>query len=251
MRYYDYFKNIEDQILLDIYTDFSMEHVINNIGRLIEKQLKKINQHSNSYIHPTAEISRNATIKGDVYIGPQVKIQDFASIIGPAIILDDTLIGKSSFIRGGVIIGSKSIIGNASEIVSSIIHNKTSITHFNVITHSIIGSNVNFSSYSCTAAFLLKNKSIFQLDEEIYLTDMNLTKIKVIDNKFGAIVGDNCRIGAYSILNPGTTLSVGCIVYPHISLKAGFYEENLIIHIPGYNSSVKTKENPAILKEII
>ncbi|NMO79418.1 MULTISPECIES: DapH/DapD/GlmU-related protein [Niallia] len=217
MSYKKFFSQIEDEILLDIFNRHSLHELVTKGDRIITEYIKE------SYIHPNVKIAKNCTIEGLVYIGEGVSIQDYAFIRGPVIILNNSLIGKSAFIRNGSIIGSNTIIGHSSEITRSILLNNTSIAHFNCITYSIIGSNVNFGSHACTTSFLLKNNNINSLDIDMYYYIDENNKQKVNSKKFGAVIGDNCRFGAYSMTNPGVSMEPDCIVYPYTSVRKGYY----------------------------
>ena len=89
---------------------------------------------------------------------------------------------------------------------SSIVFENSAIAHFNFIGDSIIGKNVNFEAGSITANHYneRKDKRIFvKIKNEIINTNME---------KFGALVGDDCKIGANAVLSPGTILEKKSIV---------------------------------------
>ncbi|MGQ4668689.1 hypothetical protein ACUIJN_23190 [Metabacillus halosaccharovorans] len=242
MEFEDFFSLEEDT--KQIFESYSLIDLTESIEEIVNNILTKyfLSNDVNTYIHKTANVSNKSSIEGRVYIGPNVTVQDYAYIKGPAIILKNTLIGKSSFLRGGTFIGSYSTVGHASEIVSSIIMNRTSITHFNMISNSIIGNNVNLSAFVTCSSFLLKNRSIINLSEDIYIYYKDGNKKKLNATKFGAIIGDNCRLGAYVIAYPGVTMAPGCVVYPQISLKSGFYKGDSRVYIPNYYSEIKCEK---------
>ena len=97
-------------------------------------------------------------------------------------------------------------IGTACEIKASIVFDNSSIAHFNFIGDSIIGSKVNFEAGSITA-----NHFNERADKNIYAFYQS-QKIDTGTIKFGALVGDNCRIGANAVLSPGTILPPATIV---------------------------------------
>ncbi len=53
--------------------------------------------------------------------------------------------------------------------------------------------------------------------------------------KLGAILGDSCETGCNSVSNPGTLLGKASLVYPNVSVPAGFYPQRSVI-------SMKTKK---------
>lgn len=187
-----------------------------------------------SFISPEASISKYATISGPVHIGASVIIEDYAVIKGPVIIYDNTFIGQHALIRGATIIGSNTTIGHGCEIANSMILNNTVIAHYNIITCSLIGSNVNFSAFASTAAFLLKNTQIRELDVPVVLHNSNGESYPANSFKFGSIIGDNCRIGAFTLLNPGVIMEKNCIVYPLLNVSANYYREYSSIYMEEY-----------------
>lgn len=146
-----------------------------------------------------------------VFVGKNVVIDKTVRIIGPAIIGDNTTIAFNSYLRENLIIGSGCIIGHAVELKNTVVMNKSNIAHYNYIGDSIIGSDVNFGAGAKTANFRLDGKNISVKDLRGNAISTNL-------EKFGALVGDNTKIGANSILNPGTVLGKECIVYPLVSV---------------------------------
>lgn len=185
-------------------------------------------------VSQSASIATTVKIYGDVYIGANVTIEDYVIIKGPAIILDETYIGQHTLIRGSTIIGYNNIIGHCCEIANSIILNDTTISHYNVITCSLVGSNVNFSAFASTAAFLLKNAKIRELSTPIILHSYNGDTYTANSLKFGSIIGDNCRIGAFSLLNPGVIMERNCIIYPLLNVSSNYYRENSSLYMEGY-----------------
>ena len=82
----------------------------------------------------------------------------------------------------------------------------TAIAHLNYIGNSLIGRNVNFEAGSIAA-----NHYNERVDKRIRVSFKN----QIVDTgleKFGALVGDNSRIGANAVLSPGTILTKDAIV---------------------------------------
>ena len=89
---------------------------------------------------------------------------------------------------------------------SSVIFNISAIAHFNFIGDSLIGSGVNFEAGSMAA-----NHFNERLDKRISVS-YNSSVIDTASDKFGALVGDGCKIGANAVLSPGTILAPGSII---------------------------------------
>ena len=100
-------------------------------------------------------------------------------------------------------------IGPSSEVKSSIICAKTAITHLKYIgnsSNSTIGQKVNFKGGSIAA-----NHYNERADKRILVKCKN-TVIDTGVEKFGALVGDNSRIGANAVLSLGTIFEKKSIV---------------------------------------
>ena len=166
--------------------------IIQNLCEIILSKIKNLDENfeikDGIAIHKTAIIENNVVIKS------------------PAIIGKNCFIGANSYLRNGIYLEQNVKIGTGCEVKSSIIFENSAVAHFNFIGDSIIGRNVNFEAGSITANHYneRQNKRIFVK-----------IKNKIIDTeieKFGALVGDNCKIGANAVLSPGTILEKETIV---------------------------------------
>lgn len=144
-------------------------------------------------IHPTAVVEEGVIMKGPVYIGP------------------DCFIGAHAYLRGGVYLLGNNSIGPGCEVKSSIIFSKTNLAHLNFVGDSVIGSNVNFE-----AGAIIANHYNERADKEIRVL-IGGQLVKTGTTKFGAVVGNGCKIGANAVLSPGTLLPPGTIV-PRLGL---------------------------------
>jgi len=147
-----------------------------------EKNLGKV---TNSIIEGKVIIEEGAeiissTIEGPVYIGKNVRIGPYSHIRGPAVIEDNCEIGIATTIK------------------NSIIMQDTNAKHLNYIGDSIIGSRVNFGAGSVVANL--------RLDEQP-IQPMNL-------RKFGAIIGNDVKIGVNASIMPGSIIPPETIIYP-------------------------------------
>ena len=168
-------------------------HIINNLENLVTVLLPKITSKNYSVvdevaIHETALVESGVTLKPNTIIGPRCTIK------------------SGSYFRSGVYLISDVSIGANCEIKQSIICKNSSAAHLNYIGNSLIGEDVNFEAGSILANHFneRENKGIQVLIEDI------VVETNVI--KFGSLIGDHSRIGANSVLNPGTILPVKSIV---------------------------------------
>ena len=145
-------------------------------------------------------------IENGIAIHKSAVLEHGVTLKSPIIIMDNCQIGANAYLRDGVFLDSSVKIGSCSEIKCSLIFSGTAIAHLNYIGNSIVGRNVNFEAGSIAA-----NHYNERTDKRILVSFKN----QIIDTgleKFGALVGDNSRIGANGVLSPGTILKKGSIV---------------------------------------
>ncbi len=158
--------------------------------------MKKVLQEevTQSIISPNASIAKSSIIDGPCIIEENVRIDDFCKIQGPVFIGKGSFIGMGSLIRNSML-NSDIRIGFNCEISKTYWGGSDQTAHHNVILDSVIGRNVWFGGYSGTANVLLTRKNVkYMIDEK--LTDTGT-------DHFGALVGNNCAIGAAVIILPG------------------------------------------------
>src|SRR5690606_7722925 len=91
-------------------------------------------------------------------------------------------------------------------IKSSLIFSHSAIAHFNFIGDSIIGHGVNFEAGAVIANHYNERK------DKMIRIKHNEAIIETGVVKFGALAGDDSRIGANAVLSPGTILLPGSVV---------------------------------------
>jgi NDP-sugar pyrophosphorylase family protein len=187
---HSYIKNADGRFGLDANEPWN---VIAELQNLINDEIKKLPEH-------------DFIIKANVAVHKSANVEEHCVIKGPAIISANVFIGAHAYLRGGVFIGKNSVIGPGCEVKTSIIHERSALAHFNFIGDSILGSDVNMEAGSVIANHYNERK-----DKTIYVLINN--KPHAIDStKFGALVGDGCRIGANAVLSPGTILNPESVV---------------------------------------
>ena len=145
-------------------------------------------------------------VKDNIAIHKTASVEEGTVIKGPAIIGAHCFIAANAYLRGGVYLGDHVVIGPGCEVKSSIILNNSHLAHFNFVGDTLIGSQVNFE-----AGAIICNHWNERADKNIRVK----YKAEIIDTgltKFGAIVGDNCKIGANAVLSPGTLLNKNAVV---------------------------------------
>ena len=163
-----------------------MEFIIQKIIETLPKQDYFIKD--NVAIHKDAIVEENVVLKNYIIIG------------------EGSTVKSGAYLRDGVYIGKKVNIGANCEVKQSIIFNYSRIAHLNYVGNSIIGEDVNME-----AGAVLANHFNEREDKQIdVLADGK--KIFTGATKFGSLLGDGCRIGANSVLNPGTIFKRNSVV---------------------------------------
>jgi bifunctional N-acetylglucosamine-1-phosphate-uridyltransferase/glucosamine-1-phosphate-acetyltransferase GlmU-like protein len=152
------------------------------------------------------ELNEEYIIKNGIAIHLSANIESGVVIKAPAIISANCFIGANAYLRSGVYLSHNVGIGPGCEIKSCYIGNNTAAAHFNFLGDSLIGSNVNFEAGSVIANHFNER----QMKEIIVVEDGRKINTGVI--KFGALVGDGCKIGANAVLSPGTVLLPDTVV---------------------------------------
>ncbi len=148
-------------------------------------------------------------VENGIAIHTSAVLEHGVTLKSPIIIMDKCQIGANAYLRDGVFLDSSVKIGPCSEIKCSMIFSGTAIAHLNYIGNSIVGRDVNFEAGSIAA-----NHYNERTDKRIRVIFKNQITDTGLE-KFGALVGDNSRIGANGVLSPGTILKKNAIDRHH------------------------------------
>ena len=160
-----------------------------------------------------------AFIGKDVFIGEGTVVEDGVMIKGPAIIGRNCEIRHNAYIREDVIIGDGCVIGNSCEFKNSLLFNEAKVPHFSYVGDSIFGYLAHLGAgVKISNVKLMPGNVMVAMGEQPFDTGLR---------KFGALLGDHTDIGCNSVLNPGTIIGRGSVVYPNTSWR-GILPANMI-----------------------
>lgn len=145
-------------------------------------------------------------IDGGIAVHHDAEVEAGVALKPPAQVMAKAFVATGAYLRGGVIIGEDARIGPGCEVKASLIGAASTLAHFNYVGDSVIGTNVNLE-----AGAVIANHFNERTDRRIFVRDGD-EMIDTGTEKFGALIGDNCRIGANAVLSPGTILPRGSIV---------------------------------------
>jgi UDP-N-acetylglucosamine diphosphorylase / glucose-1-phosphate thymidylyltransferase / UDP-N-acetylgalactosamine diphosphorylase / glucosamine-1-phosphate N-acetyltransferase / galactosamine-1-phosphate N-acetyltransferase len=169
-----------------------------------------------------------ASIGEKVFIGEGTMVEPGAMIKGPAIIGKNCQIRHNAYIRENVIVGDDCVIGNASELKNTLLLNGAQVPHFNYLGDSILGHKAHVGAgVICSNLKSLPGNVTVAVDGQPVDTGLR---------KFGALIGDGAEIGCNSVLNPGSIIGRGAVIYPSVNWRG----------VLPANSIAKNKTHPEV-----
>ncbi len=159
-------------------------------------------------------------------------------IKGPATIGSDCQIRHNAYIRENVLVGDGCVVGNSCEVKNSLLFNHSVAPHFNYIGDSILGFKAHLGAGVKISNFkLVAGNIVVELDGKRMDTGLR---------KFGALLGDLTDIGCNAVLNPGSIIGRGSVVYPNTNWR-GFLPPNCIAKNRAVPEVVPRHQEPAAL----
>jgi NDP-sugar pyrophosphorylase family protein len=145
-------------------------------------------------------------IEGAVFIGPGTVVEPGANIQGPAWIGRNCRVGHGAYIRGNVIAGDGCVLGNSCEFKNAVLFNEAKVPHYSYVGDSVLGHRAHLGAGAILSNFRLDGGDISVRD--------GASSTATGRRKFGAIVGDRAEVGCQAVINPGSLLGRGSVVYP-------------------------------------
>ena len=179
-----------------------------------------------SYISPSAQISSHAVIDGKVIIGDNAKVLENAVIRGPVYIGPRTVIGNSTLVRAYSHIGADCVVGFATEIKGSYIGDGSGF-HMSYVGDSVVGERCNFGAGTITANW--------RFDEKTISVQVNDNPMNTGRDKFGVVIGNNCRTGINVSIMPGIKIGPNSIIGPSVCLTEDVKSNTMV----GLSASVR------------
>jgi bifunctional UDP-N-acetylglucosamine pyrophosphorylase / glucosamine-1-phosphate N-acetyltransferase len=153
------------------------------------------------------QLSRDEYLgSGDVAVHRSAMIEAGAVLKGPLIVGPRCWVASGAYLRGGNWMAQDCIVGPGAELKSSLVFAGTRLAHFNFVGDSILGAGVNLEAGS-----IVCNHRNERFDRQIFVV-CNGTLHATGVSKFGALIGDHCRIGANAVIAPGALLAAGTVV---------------------------------------
>ena len=150
-------------------------------------------------------------VSDGVAIHRTATVEPGAVIKSPAIVGAGCFVASGAYLRGGVFLDENCIVGPSCELKSTFMLTGSKVAHLSFVGDSIIGAGANIE-----AGAMIANYRNERNDKRIRI----VFEGEVIDTgveKFGALVGDNVKIGANAVIAPGALLRPGEVI-PRLSL---------------------------------
>lgn len=158
-----------------------------------------------------------------IFMAPECKVEPGAVIVGPAIIGNGVSIRTGAYVRQNVILGEGSLVGAHSEVKGSILLPGAKAPHQAYVGDSILGRGVNLGAGTiCSNVKNIGSEVTFRAGGEVIKTGLK---------KFGAVLGDECKTGCNTVLNPGVVMGPGSVTYTNASLRGGFYPAGTLVKV--------------------
>jgi NDP-sugar pyrophosphorylase family protein len=145
-----------------------------------------------AWIHLAATVDASAHIAGRAIIGPGCQIR------------------HNALLRDNVILTAGCVIGNNCEVKNSLLLDGCTIPHLNYVGDSILGAGSHVG-----AGAVLAN---LRLDGQPVLIHTSDGAVETGLTKCGSFVGDGVQIGCNAVLQPGTIIGKGSVVYPTVAI---------------------------------
>ena len=181
--------------------------------RFIWDALKQIASYLQFRLKPAVlgQLMGKPFISNTVFIGRGTIVEQGAVIKGPAWIGEKCHIRSGCYVRENVIVGDGVVMGNSCEFKNCILCDEAQVPHFNYVGDSILGHKAHLG-----AGVVLSNVKVVKgnvtVEVEGQMIDTGL-------RKFGALVGDQVEIGCNSVLNPGSIIGRGSLIYPGVTWR--------------------------------
>ncbi len=162
-------------------------------------------------------------LEGPVFIGRDCIVEPGVVLRGPLVVGDGCQIRTGAYLRGSVLLGRGCVVGAHSEIKRSILLDGAHAPHQNYVGDSILGARVNLGAGTILSNVKNVGREVtFRHGDRVVRTGLR---------KFGAVLGDGCKTGCNTVLNPGVLLGPGSVTYPTVCLRSGAYAAGTLVKL--------------------
>ncbi len=158
-----------------------------------------------------------------IAIAAGCRIEPGAVIVGPAVLGEGVVVRTGAYVRDNVILAAGCLVGAHTEVKASIMLPGAKAPHQAYVGDSILGRDVNLGAGTILSNVKNVGREVtFQYQGEVVHTGLR---------KFGAVLGDGCKTGCNTVLNPGVLMGPGCVTYPNATLRSGYYPPDTLVKV--------------------
>lgn len=172
-----------------------------------------------------SEVPPGSVFGPDVYLGPGCVVEPGVFVKGPAWIGSGCVLRQGLYCRENVLAEKGAVLGHACEIKNSCLLPGAEAPHFNYVGDSILGTRAHLG-----AGVILSN---LRLDKRRVRIRIGYKVVDTGLEKMGALIGDGCQVGCNCVLNPGSILGRGSVLYPLIRWGGVLTENSVLKASPG------------------
>lgn len=171
---------------------------------------------------------------GPISIAPGCTVEPGAVMRGPLVVGEGCEIRTGAYLRGGVVLGRGCVVGAHSEVKRAILLDHAHAPHQNYVGDSILGARVNLGAGTILSNVKNVGREVtFRHGDQVVHTGLR---------KFGAVLGDGCRTGCNTVLNPGVLMGPRCVTYTNTSLRSGYYPPRTLVKLRQVQQQVIMRE---------
>jgi NDP-sugar pyrophosphorylase family protein len=187
--------------------EFVLEFSSSPLARLARLQPWEFTARSEHVVRELlASLSGEYSVSNEIAVHVTATVESGAVLKGPLVLGPHCFVASGAYLRGGNWVSSNCTFGPGAELKSSFVFSGTKLAHFNFVGDSILGSDVNLEAGSIICNYRNERAS----KEVLVRHGTKLLGTGV--QKFGAVVGDHCRIGANAVVAPGALLTPHSVV---------------------------------------
>jgi acetyltransferase-like isoleucine patch superfamily enzyme len=160
------------------------------------------------------DVNCAAHLADDVLIGEGTQVDPGAVILGPTVIGRECHVRANAYVRGAVLAGDGCVLGNACEFKNSVLLNGADVPHLSYVGDSVLGHRAHLG-----AGAKLSNHKALPGRRPTVMVRWAGQEIDTGLKKFGAVVGDLAEVGCNCVLNPGSVIGRGSVLYPNVSWR--------------------------------
>ncbi|MGB3470400.1 MAG: transferase [Erythrobacter sp.] len=157
------------------------------------------------------QLDSSYRIENQVAVHRSATVEPSAILKGPVVVEPGAFVAANCYLRGGVFVARDCIVGPSCELKSTFMFSGSKIAHLSFVGDSIIGSRANIEAGATIANY--RN----ECEDKAIRINWSGSILETGVEKFGAVIGDDAKIGANAVVAPGALLNRHTIV-PRLGL---------------------------------